>query len=42
MLLANGANVNARNKGGYTPLGFAESGHKLDGAELLRQHGGHQ
>ena len=42
LLLANQAEVNAKNKEGATPLRLAEdSGHK-DVAELLRQHGGHE
>ena len=40
LLLANKAEVNAKNKDGAKPLRLAEDrGHK-DVAELLRQHGG--
>lgn len=37
ILLAHGADVNARNNSGKTPLQFAK--HRKDMAELLRQHG---
>jgi ankyrin repeat protein len=39
-LLAHGADVNAKDNGGKTPLKWAEDdGHK-ELAEMLRQHGG--
>ena len=38
-LLANKADVNARDNEGETPL---HSAHKDDVAELLREHGGHK
>ncbi len=42
LLLAKGADVNAKDDGGETPLDAAvNNGHK-DVAELLRQHGGHE
>jgi ankyrin repeat protein len=42
LLLANKADVNAKNSDGQTPLHEAvESGFK-DVVELLRQHGGHE
>jgi ankyrin repeat protein len=40
LLLAHGADVNAKCNLGFTPLQTA-MGHK-DVAELLRQHGGHE
>jgi ankyrin repeat protein len=39
-LFAHGADVNAKNQNGSTPLQMAAR-HK-DIAELLRQHGGHE
>jgi len=42
LLLANKADVNAKDNSGKTPLHIAVSkGHK-DVVELLRQHGGHE
>jgi ankyrin repeat protein len=42
LLLAHGAEVNVKDKLGWTPVYTAASyGHK-DVAELLRQHGGHE
>ena len=42
LLLANKAEVNAKDIGGLTPLYWAaEKGHK-DVVELLRQHRGHE
>jgi uncharacterized protein len=42
LLLANKAEVNAKNKLGYTPLHGADLMGCKDVAELLRQHGGHE
>jgi ankyrin repeat protein len=42
LLLTNGADVNAKSKGGYTPLDFAAHEGYEDVAELLRRHGGHE
>jgi ankyrin repeat protein len=46
LLLANKADVNAKNSTRATPLNWASSGHKgavhKDVVELLRQHGGHE
>jgi ankyrin repeat protein len=42
LLLAHGAEVNAKSKKGYSPLRVALiQGHK-DIVELLRRHGGHE
>jgi len=42
LLLANKADVNAKDNKGYTPLYYAaDKGHQ-DVVELLRQHGGHE
>jgi len=42
LLLANKADVNAKDNKGYTPLYYAaDKGHK-DVVDLLRQHGGHE
>jgi ankyrin repeat protein len=42
LLLANGAEVNAKDGVGWTPM-HAAAEHGQDGiAELLRQHGGHK
>jgi ankyrin repeat protein len=40
--LADGADVNARNNKGATPLHQAGGFGYKDVAELLRQHGGHE
>jgi ankyrin repeat protein len=42
LLLANKAEINAKDKGGNTPLRAAASNGHKDVAELLRQHGGHE
>jgi ankyrin repeat protein len=42
LLLANKAEVNAKDKNGWTPLHWAAQGGHQDVAELLRQHGGHK
>ena len=42
LLLANQAEVNARDNDGYTPLHTAEDRAQADVAKLLRQHGGHE
>jgi ankyrin repeat protein len=41
LLIANGANLNARQKyGNWTPLDIANHGKKTKVADLLRKHGG--
>lgn len=40
LLIAKGADVNAKNKYGWTPLSLAESKGHREIAELLRSHGG--
>jgi ankyrin repeat protein len=40
LLLAHGADVNAKNNNDWTPLYYAVSGGHKDVAQLLRQHGG--
>ncbi|MGA2632301.1 MAG: ankyrin repeat domain-containing protein, partial [Terriglobia bacterium] len=42
LLLANGADVNAKDNQGETPLHWAVVNGNKDFAELLRQHGGHE
>jgi ankyrin repeat protein len=42
LLLANKADVNAKDINGKTPLQLAEQSNRRDVAELLRQHGGHE
>jgi ankyrin repeat protein len=42
LLLANGAEVNAKDSNGWTPLHYATSLGAKDMAELLRQHGGQE
>lgn len=42
LLLANGAEINAKDTKGWTPLHYAQSQGITDVAELLRQHGGHE
>jgi ankyrin repeat protein len=42
LLLANQADVNAKDKGGWTPLHSAAAYGTKDMVELLRQHGGHE
>jgi ankyrin repeat protein len=42
LLLAHGAEVNARNRFGATPLHLAQENRRQDVAELLREHGGHE
>jgi ankyrin repeat protein len=39
-LLANGADVNAKDNQGFTPLRIAADGKNEMMAELLREHGG--
>jgi ankyrin repeat protein len=40
LLIANGADVNAKNKGGRTPLDSAIAFKHTETADLLRKHGG--
>ena len=40
LLIAKGANVNAKNKGGRTPLDSAIAFKHTETADLLRKHGG--
>ncbi len=42
LLIAKGANVNAKDRGGWTPLHMAILYNRKAMAELLRQHGGHE
>lgn len=42
LLLANGADLNAKSNAGYTPLDLAVSMGRYDLAKLLRQRGGHE
>jgi ankyrin repeat protein len=42
LLLANKAEVNAKDTDGETPLHMAGAEEHEDVAELLRQHGGHE
>ena len=42
LLLANGADVNAKDNGSTTPLQLAVVNGRQDMVELLRQHGGHE
>jgi len=42
LLLANKADINAKDKTGWTPLHAALSQGQQDMADLLRQHGGHE
>jgi ankyrin repeat protein len=42
LLLVNQAEVNAKNKEGWTPLHWAALQGQKDMAELLRQHGGYE
>jgi ankyrin repeat protein len=42
LLLANKADINAKDNHGGTPLLMAEETGQKDVAELLRQHGGHE
>ena len=42
MLLAHGADVNAMNQKGETPMHLAVNAKLNDMVELLRQHGGHE
>jgi ankyrin repeat protein len=42
LLLANNADVNAKNNKGETPFRVAVGKDKQDVIELLRQHGGHE
>jgi len=42
LLLANKAEINAKDNRGRTPLGFAVLHNNNDIAELLLQHGGHE
>ena len=39
LLIAKGADVNAKNQGGRTPLTFAEKNGHSEIAELMRKHG---
>ena len=41
LLIARGADVNAKNKAGVTPLGAAGKNGFAETARLLKQHGGH-
>ena len=40
LLIAEGANVNAKNKNGDTPLDWAIINDETETADLLRKHGG--
>ena len=42
LLLAKGADVNAKGRDGFTPLHAAITDGHPDVADLLRQHGGHE
>jgi ankyrin repeat protein len=42
LLLANKAEVNAKDLGGMTPLSWAKRRVDKDMVDLLRQHGGHE